>query len=128
MAAVPAATIMCFPQTYTISTPFAEYKKRECRCRPMSNLMTVAHDNGSELREKKRRGAEPSWADIRFTVVPTYRDRLAPGTRAFFPMLSGTIIPTRSAAPISEMCLFSCRGYNEQIVGAVLHLNLSGVA
>ena len=53
--------------------------------------------------------------------APPIRDRLAPGTRAFFTMLSGPIIPTSSAVPISEMCLFSCRGYNEDLVRALLH-------
>ena len=47
-------------------------------------------------------------------------------SRAFFRMLSGQIIRTGSAAPISERCLFSCRGYNEHIVRSILHCNPTG--
>jgi len=121
---------MCLPQTCTISTPFAECKNRECQCRPIGKRMTVAHDDGSEPKQKERRGAEPVWVSVsvRFTVMPHPRTHRANNTSvtSVFPMLSGQIIPTSSAATISERCLFSCRGYNEPVVRSILHWNPTG--
>jgi len=92
---------MCLPQAYTISTPFAECKNRECRCRPIGNRVTVAHDDGSEPKQKERRGAEPVWVNVRFTVMPHATTRRAYNTSVFHERFS-VCYRVRSYAPVRQ--------------------------